>query len=144
MKFLMIVKGNAESEAGVMPSQELISAMMDYNEQLRKAGMLIDLNGLHPTRDGAKVKFKDRKTTVVDGPFTETKEIFAGYWIIKANSLQEAIEWARKVPTDPKNPDQEGEIEIRQIFELDEFDEGHGIDKARHFEKEFAKQVTRS
>jgi hypothetical protein len=139
MKFLMIVKGNADSEAGVMPSQEMIAAMTDYNEQLRKAGALIDLNGLHPTKDGAKVEFKGREVKVFDGPFTESKEIFAGYWVIKANSLQEAIDWAKKVPTDPKNPNQQGEIEIRQVFELDEFEQGHGIEKAREFEKDFAK-----
>src|SRR5438128_1407748 len=98
MRFMMMIKGNAESEAGVMPGQELIDAMMRYNKELADAGVLIDLNGLHATKDGAKVRFSGSGTSVKDGPFTETKEIVAGYWIIKANSLQEAVEWAKKAP----------------------------------------------
>jgi len=137
MKFLMMIKGNADSEAGVMPSQEAFAAMTEFNEQLQKAGVLVDLNGLRPTKDGTRVKFGNGTPTVTNGPFKE--DVVAGYWVIKANSLQEAIDWAKKVPNDPKKPGVEGEIEIRQIFELDEFESGPGIDRAREFEKELTK-----
>jgi hypothetical protein len=139
MKFLMMIKGNADSETGVMPSQEAFAAMTEFNEQLSKAGMLVDLNGLHPTKDGAKVKFGGGKPQVINGPFPEQKDVVAGYWVIQADSLQDAIDWAKKVPGDPKNPNVQGEIEIRPIFELDEFEPGPGIDRARQFEKELTK-----
>src|SRR5690349_24112142 len=112
MKFMMLIKGNAESEAGVLPSHELVDAMMRYNKQMAKAGVLIDLKALHPTKDSVKVRLSGSKVSVIDGPFSETKEVLAGYWIIKTNSLQEAIEWAKKMPGDPSNPDGEGELEI--------------------------------
>lgn len=120
MRFMMIVKANKDSEAGQMPSEELLSAMGKYNEQLMQAGVLVDLAGLHPSSKGARVKFSGGKQTIMDGPFAETKELIAGYWIIKVKSRQEAIEWAKRVPN-PHGEGNEGEIELRQIFELDDF-----------------------
>jgi hypothetical protein len=135
MRFMMIVKASKDSEAGKMPSEELLAAMGKYNEELMKAGVLVDLTGLQPSSKGARIKFQGWKRTVTDGPFAETKELIAGYWIIKVNSLQEAIDWAKRVP-DPHGEGQEGEIEIRQLFELEDFLEGPAIERARELEKE--------
>jgi hypothetical protein len=134
---MMIVKANQDSEAGKMPSEELIAAMGKYNEELQKAGALLDLAGLHPSSKGARIKFQGWKRTVTDGPFAETKELIAGYWIIQAKSLDEAIEWAKRAP-DPHGEGQEGEIEIRQLFELDDFQPSAAIDRARELGKELA------
>src|SRR5215472_5645645 len=98
MRFMMIVKANKDSEAGVMPSDKLLSAMGKYNEELMKAGVLLDLSGLQPSSKGVRVKFSGGKRTVTDGPFTETKELIAGYWIIQVKSREEAIEWAKRAP----------------------------------------------
>jgi hypothetical protein len=119
MRFMIIVKATADSEAGKMPSTELLTAMGAYNEELVKAGVLLAGDGLHPSSRGARVRFHaDGKTSVVDGPFTETKELIAGYWIFQVSSLEEAIEWVRRVP----NVDnEESEIEIRQVFEVEDF-----------------------
>src|SRR2546425_8080329 len=133
MRFMMIVKASKESEAGIMPSNELIAAMTRYNEELMKAGVLLDLSGLQPSSKGSRVKFSGGKTTVLDGPFTETKELIAGYWIIQVKSKQEAIEWAKRAPAPHNNG--EGEIEIRQFFELDDFEPGPAVDRARELEK---------
>src|SRR6266702_2919568 len=103
MRFMMIVKASKESEAGVMPSNELIAAMTRYNEELMKAGVLLDLSGLQPSSKGSRVKFSGGKTTVIDGPFPETKELIAGYWIIQVKSKQEAIEWAKRAPAPHNN-----------------------------------------
>lgn len=137
MRFMMIVKASAKSEAGIMPSDELIAAMGKYNEELMKAGALIDLSGLKPTSHGARVKFSGGKRTVIDGPFAETKELVAGYWIIQAKSLAEAIEWASRAP----NPslDGDGEIEVRQFFELEDFAPSEAVDRASELEKELSK-----
>ncbi len=118
MKCMVIVKATADSEAGVMPSEELLTAMMRYNEELVKAGVMLAGEGLQPSSKGARVVFNDTKRTVVDGPFAETKELVAGYWIWQVRSLEEAIEWVRRCP----NP-MEGEsvIEIRPIFEMEDF-----------------------
>src|SRR5262245_46882906 len=140
MRFMMIVKANPESEAGVMPSEKLIAAMMQYNEALMKAGVLLSLDGLHPSSRGARVKFSGGKTTVTDGPFPETKELIAGFWIIQVKSKEEAIDWAKRIPANPDaRPGEEGEIELRQIFELEEFDPSPAIEQARDLEKELAK-----
>src|SRR5271166_4417598 len=120
MRFMMIVKASKDSEAGKLPSEELIAAMGRYNEELMKAGVLVDLSGLQSSATGARVRFSGGKKTVIDGPFAETKELIAGYWIINVKSKQEAIEWALKVPA-PHGEEQECEIEIRQFFELDDF-----------------------
>jgi hypothetical protein len=119
MRFMIIVKANADSEAGKMPSTELLTAMTEFNEELVKAGVMLAGEGLHPSSRGARVNFhSDGSTSVVDGPFAETKELIAGYWIIQVSSLDEAVEWVRRVP----NPDrEESQIEIRQVFEADDF-----------------------
>ena len=118
MRFMLLVKANDDSEAGVMPSEELLAEMGKFNEELAKAGVLLAGEGLQPSSKGARVKFSGRERTVVDGPFTETKELIAGYWLIQVKSLDEAIEWVKRSP----NPfDGESEIEIRQVFEADDF-----------------------
>jgi hypothetical protein len=118
MRFMVMVKATQESEAGEMPSQELLAAMGDYNEQLVKAGVMLAGEGLHPSSRGARVRFSGDKRSVIDGPFAETKELVAGFWIIQVKSLEEAIEWVKRCP----NPMQsESEIEIRQIFEAEDF-----------------------
>lgn len=138
-RFMMFVKG--DPAADLLPSEELLAAMGRYNEELAKAGVLLDLSGLHPSAEGARVKFAGGKRTVVDGPFTESKELVAGYWIIQAKSKEEAIEWAKRVPFEAGGEyGQEGEIEIRQIFELDEFGESPAVDRARELEKELSKK----
>jgi hypothetical protein len=139
MRFMMIVKGNKDSEAGKMPSEELLAAMGKYNEELMKAGVLLDLSGLQPTSKGARIKFSKGKRTVIDGPFTESKELIAGYWIIQVKSKEEAIEWAKRVPC-PHGEDQEGEIEIRQFFELDDFAPSKAVGQARELSKQLGKQ----
>src|SRR5437867_6996117 len=139
MRFMMLVKAYKDSEAGVMPSEELLAAMMKYNEELMKAGVLLDATGLHPSSKGARVKFSGDKVTVIDGPFAETKELIAGYWLIKVKSKEEAIQWAKRVPN-PHGNGAEGEIEIRQLFELEDFEPSESIDQAREIEKELAKK----
>jgi len=134
---MMIVKASKDSEAGKLPSEELLSAMGKYNEELMKAGVLLDLAGLHPSSKGARIKFSGSKKTVVDGPFAESKELIAGYWIIQVKSREEAIEWAKRAP----NPhEQDGEIEIRQFFELEDFGPGEAVDRARELGKELSKK----
>jgi hypothetical protein len=137
VQFMMIVKANQDSEAGVMPSEELLSAMGSYNDQLMKAGALVDLAGLQPSSKGARIKFSGRKTSVTDGPFAETKELVAGYWIIKVKSREEAIEWARRIPP-PHGEDEETEVEIRQIFEMDDFAPSEAVEQHRKLGKELA------
>jgi len=139
MRFMMIVKATKESEAGVMPSEKLLSAMGKYNEELMKAGVLLDLSGLQPSSKGVRVKFSGGKRTVTDGPFTETKELIAGYWIIQVKSREEAIEWAKRVPFEP-GLQGEAEIEIRQFFELEDFTSSEAIDRHRDLGKELEKK----
>jgi hypothetical protein len=122
MRFMMIIKANADTEAGVMPSQKTLEAMGKYNEELVKAGVMLSGEGLHPSSKGARLRFSKGKPTVIDGPFPETKELIAGFWIIKVKSKDEAIEWAKKIPFDPDvHMGGEGEIELRQVFEAEEF-----------------------
>jgi len=139
MRFMMIVKANKDSEAGVMPDEKLIAAMGQYNEELAKAGVLLDLSGLQPTSKGARIKFSHGKRTVIDGPFTETKELIAGYWLIQVKSREEAIEWAKRAPA-PHGEGQEGEIELRQLFELEDFPASEAIDSASELETRLAKK----
>lgn len=139
MKFMIIVKANKESEAGKMPSEELLSAMGKYNDELMKAGVLLDLAGLQPSSKGARILFSEGKRKVIDGPFVETKELIAGYWIIQVKSREEAIEWAKRVPA-PHGEGQEGEIEIRQFFELDDFGSSEAVDRARELGKQLEKK----
>ena len=115
---MVLVKASRDSEAGVMPSAELLVEMGKFNEQLIKAGVLLAGEGLHPSSKGARVRFKGPNRTVIDGPFAETKELVAGFWLIQVRSREEAIEWVKRVP----NPaGDEGEIEIRQVFEAEDF-----------------------
>ena len=120
MKVMVIVKASPASEAGVMPSQELLTAMGNFNEELVKAGILLSGEGLHPSSKGIRVRFSGDKRTVIDGPFAETKELVAGFWIWQVKDLQEALEWVKRCP----NPHaDDSEIEIRQFFEADDFGE---------------------
>src|SRR5262249_38311064 len=114
MRFMVLVKATPESEAGEMPSQQLLTEMGQYNEELVEAGVMLAGEGLHPSSRGARVRFSGTKRSVVDGPFAETKELIAGFWLIQAKSLEEAIEWVKRCPN-PMNS--ESEIEIRQVFE---------------------------
>ena len=118
MRVMVMIKANEDSEAGVMPSQELLTEMGNFNEQLVKAGVMLAGEGLHPSSKGARVRFSGDKRSVIDGPFAETKELIAGFWIWQVKSLQEAIEWVKRCP----NPmGVEGEVEIRPIFEAEDF-----------------------
>src|SRR5215218_1035425 len=118
MRFMVMVKANEDTEAGVMPTEEELAAMGAFNEQLVQAGIMLAGDGLHPSSRGARVYFKGDERTVVDGPFTEAKELIAGYWIIEVKSLEEEIEWVKRVP----NPTgQESQIEIRQLFDIEDF-----------------------
>ena len=118
MRFMILVKANADSEAGVMPSQELLTQMGNFNEELVKAGVMLAGAGLHPSSKGARVRFSGDKRTVIDGPFAETKELVAGFWLWEVKSKEEAIEWVKRCP----NPmEGESEIEIRQIFSAEDF-----------------------
>jgi hypothetical protein len=118
MKFMVMVKANKDTEAGVMPSQQLLTDMGQFNEELVKAGVMLAGEGLHPSSKGARVRFSGTQRSVIDGPFAETKELVAGFWLLQCKSLAEAIEWVKRCP----NPmDGEPEIEIRQVFEADDF-----------------------
>jgi hypothetical protein len=121
MQFMVLVKASEDSEAGVMPSEELLAEMGKYNEELARAGVLLAAAGLQPSSKGARVRFSGDKRTVIDGPFAETKELIAGYWIIQVKSKEEAIEWVKRCPN--PMPGTEAEIEIRQVFEADDFGE---------------------
>jgi hypothetical protein len=118
MKFMLIVKATADSEAGKMPSEELLTEMGKFNEELVKAGVLLAGEGLHPSSKGARVRFNGRERVVIDGPFAETRELVAGFWLIQVKSKEEAIEWVKRCP----NPmEGESEIEIRQVFSEEDF-----------------------
>jgi hypothetical protein len=121
MKVMVIVKATQNSEAGVMPSEQLLADMGKYNEDLVKAGIMLAGDGLHPSAKGKRIRFSGGRRTVVDGPFAETKELIAGYWIWQVRSMDEAVEWARRCP-DPM-PGEDAELEIRPIFEADDFGE---------------------
>jgi hypothetical protein len=139
MRFMMIVKASKDSEVGKMPGEELLSAMGKYNEELMKAGVLLDGAGLQPSSRGARIKFSKGKRSVVDGPFSETKELIAGYWIIQVKSREEAIEWAKRVPA-PHGESQESEIEIRQFFELEDFAPSKAVEHHRDLSKQLGKK----
>lgn len=115
MRFMVIVKADKDSEAGVLPSQKLLAEMGKYNEELAKAGVMLAGEGLQASSKGARVRFSGSKRTVIDGPFAETKELVAGFWLIQVKSKEEAIEWVKRVPFET------GEIEIRQVFEAEDF-----------------------
>jgi hypothetical protein len=118
MRFMVMVKATKDSEAGIMPSEQLLAEMGKYNEELVKAGIMLAGEGLHPSSKGARVRFSGKQRTVIDGPFAETKELVAGYWLWQVKSLAEAIEWVKRCPN-PMPGD--SEIEIRQVFEAEDF-----------------------
>jgi hypothetical protein len=128
MRFMILVKGSKDSEAGAMPEENLIAEMATYHEELQKAGALVDASGLQPSSKGWRIRYSGGKRKLIDGPFTETKELIAGYTIIKAKSRQEAIEWTKRFPN-PSNED--GEIEVRQLFELEDFGPSEAIERFR-------------
>lgn len=133
MRFMILVKATRDSEAGAMPEEQLIAAMASYHEELAKAGALLDASGLQPSSKGWRIKYVADTRTVTDGPFAETKELVAGYTIIQAKSRQEAVEWTKRFP----NPAGEGkgaEIEVRQLFELEDFEPSQAIERFREME----------
>lgn len=137
MRFMVMVKATKDSEAGKMPSEELLGAMAKFNEEMVKAGIMLDGNGLQASSKGARVRFSGDKRTVIDGPFAETKELVAGYWIIQVNSKQEAIEWIKRCP----NPHEgESEIEIRQVFELEDFGQSEAVGHHRQIGEQLAEK----
>lgn len=134
MRFMMIVKASKDSEAGVMPGEKILADMAKYNEELVKAGVMVDGSGLKPSSNGARIRYSGSKRTVIDGPFAEAKELIAGYWIIQVKSKEEAIEWAKRVPFE------DGEVEVRPFFELEDFAPGPAIEHHRRVGKELEKQ----
>lgn len=119
MRVMVIVKATKNSEANVMPDEKLMTEMGKYNEELMKAGVILAGDGLHPSNKGKRIRFADGKKSVIDGPFAETKELIAGYWMWQVKSMDEAVEWARRCP--PPMPGEESELEIRPVFEADDF-----------------------
>jgi hypothetical protein len=130
MRFMILVKASKDTEAGAMPEEKLFAAMTDYHEELAKAGMLLDASGLQPTSKGWRIKYSGDKRTVTDGPFTETKELVAGYTIIQANSKEEALQWIKRFPN-PAVDGGEAEIEVRQLYELDDLPPSEAIERFR-------------
>src|SRR5947209_13770540 len=137
MKFMVMVKANERSEAGELPGEEILTEMGKYNEELVKAGVLLAAEGLQASSKGARVRFSGSKRTVIDGPFAETKELIAGFWIIQVRSKAEAIEWMKRCPN-PYN--ENGEIELRQFFELEDFGESPAIDHHKAVGEQMAAQ----
>ncbi len=133
MRFMIIVKANTESEAGAMPEESLIAEMAAYHEELQRAGALIDASGLQPTSKGWRIRYSGGKRTVIDGPFTETKELLAGYTLIEVKSREEALEWARRYPN-PAGAGKECEIEVRPLFGLDDFPPSEAVERFRAME----------
>jgi hypothetical protein len=130
MRFMIIVKATKDSEAGVMPEEKLIAEMATYHEELAKAGALLDASGLQPSAKGWRIKYSGAKRTVIDGPFTETKELIAGYTLIQAKSREEALEWTKRFPN-PAGDGKQCEIEVRQLFELEDFGPSEAVDRFR-------------
>jgi hypothetical protein len=135
MRFMMIVKASKDSEAGVMPSEKMLGDMAKYNEELVKAGVLLDASGLKPSSQGVRVKYSGAKRTVIDGPFAESKELVAGFWVIQVKSTEEAIEWAKRVPFENGE-----EVELRPFFELEDFAPGPAIDHHKEVGRQLEKQ----
>ena len=130
MRFMIIVKATQDSEAGVMPPENLFAEMAAYHEELAKAGVLLDASGLQASAKGWRIQYSGHKRTLVDGPFTEAKELIAGYTMIQVKSKEEAMEWARRFPN-PALDGKEGEIEVRQLFELDDFGASEAVERFR-------------
>ena len=138
MHYMMILKSSRHCEAGHRPAESVLAAIRHYTQELRKAGVLVELSRLHPSSKGARVRLSGTNRVVMDGPFAETKELVGGYWIIETKSLGEAIEWAKRVPAPPADAE-EAEIEIRQFQEVEEFVPGEFADPASRQGKEMAK-----
>jgi hypothetical protein len=135
MRFMVLVKANKASEAGILPDEQMLGAMGKYNEELVKAGVMLAGDGLQPSSKGARVRFEGEKRTVIDGPFTETKELVAGYWIWQCRTKEEAIEWLKRAPF------AEGEeVEIRQVYELSDFGESEAIEQHRKLQDQIARK----
>jgi hypothetical protein len=130
MRFMIIVKASRDSEAGVMPEEPLIAAMAKYHEDLTKAGVLLDANGLHPSAKGARIRFSRGKRSVVDGPFAAPQELIAGFTFIQVKSKEEAVEWAKRMPS-PQGENNDCEVEVRQLFELEDFGPSEAIERFR-------------
>jgi len=130
MRFMIIVKATQDSEAGVMPEEKLIADMAAFHEELAKAGVLLDASGLQPSARGWRIKYSGGKRAVTDGPFTETKELIAGYTLIQVKSREEAMEWTRRFPN-PAIGGKDGEIEVRQLFELEDFGPSEAVERFR-------------
>jgi hypothetical protein len=130
MRFMIIVKATPDSEAGVMPEEKLLAAMADYHEQLAKAGVLLDGNGLHPSSQGWRIRYSGGQRQIADGPFSATKELVAGYTLIQVRSREEALEWTRRFPA-PAGELKDAEIEVRQLFELEDFAQGKAVERFR-------------
>ena len=135
MRFMIIVKATKDSETGAMPEESLIAAMADYHQELANAGMLLEASGLHPSSKGWRIQYSGDEQTFVDGPFSETKELIAGFTMIRADSREEAIEWSRRFPN-PAIGHGAGEIEVRQLIELDEFEPSEAMDRFRAMKNE--------
>ena len=130
MKYIIFVKATKESEAGVMPGEEMISRMATYHEQLAKAGIMVDASGIQATSKGWRIRYDGDKRTVVEGPFTDTRDLVSGYTIINVKSKEEALDWTKRYPN--PTPDDRGvEIEVRRLFELKDFEEGEAVDRFR-------------
>jgi hypothetical protein len=130
MRYMIVVKASTDSEAGVMPEEKLMAAMATYHEELAKAGLLLDASGLHPSSKGWRIQYAGGKRAVIDGPFTETKELIAGYTIIQVPSREEALAWTRRFPN-PAGEGVEAEIEVRQLFELEDFGPSEAVERFR-------------
>ncbi|MFZ5549796.1 MAG: YciI family protein [Pseudomonadota bacterium] len=135
MRFMIMVRANAVSESGAMPEERLMAAMAVFHEQLAKAGALLDANGLKPSRDGWRVRYRGGQPTVIDGPFTESKELIAGYTLIQTRSREEAMEWARRFPA-PFGAEMDGEIEVRPLYELDDFTPSEAVERFKNIDLE--------
>ena len=130
MRFMIIVKATRDTEAGAMPEESMIARMATYHEELARAGVLLDASGLQPTRKGWRIRYSGARRTLSDGPFAESKELIAGYTLIQVKSREEALEWTRRFPN-PVGEDQEAEIEVRQLFELEDFGKSEAIERFR-------------
>jgi hypothetical protein len=135
MRFMVLVKANKESEAGVLPDEKILAAMGKYNEELVKAGVMLAGDGLQPSSKGARVRFEGKKRMVIDGPFPETKELVAGYWIWQCRSKEEAVEWLKRAPFDNGE-----EVEIRQVYELSDFGESEAVEQHRKLQDHLARK----
>ncbi|MBV8514471.1 MAG: YciI family protein, partial [Acidobacteria bacterium] len=131
MRFMMIIKGSEDPEVGKVPNKEAFEEMGKFNEQIAKAGILLDMGGLQSTAKSARIKFSGGKRTVIDGPFTESKELVVGYWIVQVKSLEEDVEWAKRAPV-ARDPDVPVEIEVRQFFEIEDFPETERVVAAKN------------